>query len=51
MSPLRILVVWSCGGVVVMSVVGDRIVLTIETVSTSGGLGKHLFECVAIFAG
>jgi hypothetical protein len=32
-----------------MSVVGDRIVPTIETVSSSGRFGKHLFECVAVF--
>jgi hypothetical protein len=30
-----------------MSVAGDRIMPTIETVSTSGRRGKHLFECVA----
>jgi hypothetical protein len=34
-----------------MSVAGDRIVPTIETVSTFGRRGKHLFECVATFAG
>ena len=31
--------------------VGDRIVPTIETVSSFGRRGKHLFECVATFAG
>ena len=32
-----------------MSVVGDRIVLAIETVSVSARRGKHQFECVAEF--
>jgi hypothetical protein len=34
-----------------MSVVGGRIVPTIETVSAEPAPGKHLFECVAIRTG